>query len=70
MVGLFWSDNNGTETILQHGYHGSRREGYYEKTKDNVAASSNIILRRDGAWEGQTVDLTEVYVLVAVGRQL
>lgn len=70
MVGLFWSDNNGTETILQHGYHGSRHEGYYEKTKDNVAASSNIILRRDGAWEGQTVDLTEVYVLVAVGRQL
>lgn len=70
MVGLFWSDNNGTETILQHGYHGSRREGYYEKTKDNVAASSSIILRRDGAWEGQTVDLTEVYVLVAVGRQL
>lgn len=70
MVGLFWSDNNGTETILQHGYHGSRREGYYEKTKDNVAASSNIILRRDGLWEGQTVDLTEVYVLVAVGRQL
>lgn len=67
MVGLFWSDNNGTETILQHGYHGSRHEGYYEKTKDNVAASSNIILRRDGAWEGQTVDLTEVYVLVAVG---
>lgn len=70
MVGLFWSDNNGTETILQHGYHGSRREGYYEKTKDNVAASSSIILRRDGAWEGQTVDLTEVYVLVATGRQL
>ena len=70
MVGLFWSDNNGTETILQHGYHGSRREGYYEKTKDNVAASSSIILRRDGAWEGQTVDLTEVYVLVAVRRQL
>ena len=70
IVGLFWSDNNGTETILQHGYHGSRSEGYYEKTKDNVAASSNIILRRDGAWEGQTVDLTEVYVLVAVGRQL
>ena len=70
MVGLFWSDNNGTETILQHGYHGSRREGYYEKTKDNVAASSSIILRRDGAWEGQTVDLTEVYVLVAAGRQL
>ena len=70
MVGLFWSGNNGTETILQHGYHGSRREGYYEKTKDNVAASSSIILRRDGAWEGQTVDLTEVYVLVAVGRQL
>nr|DAM32704.1 MAG TPA: tail protein [Caudoviricetes sp.] len=70
MVGLFWSDNNGTETILQHGYHGNRREGYYEKTKDNVAASSSIILRRDGAWEGQTVDLTEVYVLVAVGRQL
>ena len=70
MVGLFWSDNNGTETILQHGYHGSRREGYYEKTKDNVAASSSIILRRDGLWEGQTVDLTEVYVLVAVGRQL
>lgn len=70
MVGLFWSDNNGTETILQHGYHGSRREGHYEKTKDNVAASSSIILRRDGAWEGQTVDLTEVYVLVAVGRQL
>lgn len=70
MVGLFWSDNNGTETILQHGYHGNRREGYYEKTKDNVAASSSIILRRDGAWEGQTVDLTEVYVLVATGRQL
>lgn len=70
MVGLFWSDNNGTETILQHGYHSNRREGYYEKTKDNVAASSSIILRRDGAWEGQTVDLTEVYVLVAVGRQL
>lgn len=70
IVGLFWSDNNGTETILQHGYHGSRSEGYYEKTKDNVAASSSIILRRDGAWEGQTVDLTEVYVLVAVGRQL
>lgn len=70
LVGLFWRDNNGTETILQHGYHGSRREGYYEKTKDNVAASSSIILRRDGAWEGQTVDLTEVYVLVAVGRQL
>lgn len=70
MVGLFWSDNNGTETILQHGYHGSRREGYYEKTKDNVAASSSIILRRDGAWEGQTVDLTEVYVLAAAGRQL
>ena len=70
IVGLFWSDNNGTETILQHGYHGSRSEGYYEKTKDNVAASSSIILRRDGAWEGQTVDLTEVYVLVAAGRQL
>ena len=70
IVGLFWSDNNGTETILQHGYHGSRSEGYYEKTKDNVAASSSIILRRDGAWEGQTVDLTEVYVLVAVGRQI
>ena len=70
IVGLFWSDNNGTETILQHGYHGSRSEGYYEKTKDNVAASSSIILRRDGAWKGQTVDLTEVYVLVAAGRQL
>lgn len=70
LAGLFWRDNNGTETVLQYGYHGSRREGDYEKTKDNVAASSSIILRRDGAWEGQTVDLTEVYVLVAVGRQL
>ena len=70
LAGLFWRDNNGTETVLPYGYHGNRREGYYEKTKDNVAASSSIILSRDGAWEGQTVDLTEVYVLVATGRQL
>ena len=70
LAGLFWRDNNGTETVLPYGYHGNRREGYYEKTKDNVAASSSIILRRDGAWEGQTIDLTEVYVLVATGRQL
>lgn len=70
LAGLFWHDNNGTETVLPYGYHGNRREGYYEKTKDNVAASSSIVLSRDGAWEGQTVDLTEVYVLVATGRQL
>ena len=70
LAGLFWRDNNGTETVLPYGYHGNRREGYYEKTKDNVAASSSIVLSRDGAWEGQTVDLTEVYVLVATGRQL
>lgn len=70
LAGLFWRDNNGTETVLPYGYHGNRREGYYEKTKDNVATSSSIVLRRDGAWEGQTVDLTEVYVLVATGRQL
>lgn len=70
LAGLFWHDNNGTETVLPYGYHGNRREGYYEKTKDNVSASSSIVLSRDGAWEGQTVDLTEVYVLVATGRQL
>ena len=70
LAGLLWRDNNGTETILQYGYHGKLREGYYEKTKDNVASSSSIVLVRDGSWEGQTVDLTEVYVLVAVGRQL
>ena len=70
LAGLFWRDNNGTETVLPYGYHGNRREGHYEKTKDNVATSSSIVLSRDGAWEGQTVDLTEVYVLVAVGRQL
>ena len=70
LAGLFWRDNNGTETVLPYGYHGNRREGYYEKTKDNVATSSSIVLSRDGAWEGQTVDLTEVYVLVATGRQL
>lgn len=70
LAGLFWHDNNGIETVLPYGYHGNRREGYYEKTKDNVAASSSIVLSRDGAWEGQTVDLTEVYVLVATGRQL
>lgn len=70
LAGLFWRDNSGTETVLPYGYHGNRREGHYEKTKDNVATSSSIVLSRDGAWEGQTVDLTEVYVLVAVGRQL
>ena len=70
LAGLFWHDNNGTETVLPYGYHGNRREGHYEKTKDNVATSSSIVLSRDGAWEGQTVDLTEVYVLVATGRQL
>ena len=70
LAGLFWHDNNGTETVLPYGYHGNRREGYYEKTKDNVSASSSIVLSRDGTWEGQTVDLTEVYVLVATGRQL
>ena len=70
LAGLFWHDNNGIETVLPYGYHGNRREGYYEKTKDNVAASSSIVLSRDGAWEGQTIDLTEVYVLVATGRQL
>lgn len=68
LAGLFWRDNSGTETVLPYGYHGNRREGHYEKTKDNVATSSSIVLSRDGAWEGQTVDLTEVYVLVAVGR--
>ena len=70
LAGLLWRDNNGTETILQYGYHGKLREGYYEKTKDNVASSSSIVLVRDGSWEGQTVDLTEVYVLVTIGRQL
>lgn len=70
LVGLFWRDNNGTETVFPFGYYGNRREGYYEKVKDNVAHSSSIVLRRDNAWEGQTVDLTEVYVLVPVGRVL
>ena len=70
LVGLFWRDNNGTETVFPFGYYGNRHEGYYEKVKDNVAHSSNIVLRRDNAWEGQTVDLTEVYILVPVGRVL
>ena len=70
LVGLFWHDNNGTETVFPFGNYGNRREGYYEKVKDNVAHSSSIVLRRDGGWEKQTVDLTEVYVLVPVGRVL
>ena len=68
MAGLVWRDNNFSETILPFSHHGSRRNGSYEKTKETVVYSSSIVLHRDGAWEGQTIDLTDVYVLVPTDR--
>lgn len=70
MAGLVWRDNNFSETVLPFSHHGSRRNGSYEKTKETVVYSSSIVLQRDGAWEGQTIDLTDVYVLVPTDRQV
>lgn len=68
--GLAWKSNNFTEAILPFSHHGSRRNGSYEKTKDAVVYSSYIVLERDGAWEGQTIDLTDIYVLALTDRQV
>ena len=70
MAGLVWRDNNFSETVLPYSHHGSIRNGSYEKTKETVVYSSSIVLQRDGAWEGQTIDLTDVYVLVPTDRQV
>ena len=60
----------GIEGVLRYSNHGAKREGNFVTQSDSLIPFSRVVFNRDGAWEGQTILLTDVQVLVDADRVL